>query len=116
SFLFANLSMGCEILKIIKQPPNGSKTVHYLRLASRMRGLLGSARTAVKFNSRLAVGRNQLLGLTQQLIAPPPDLMSTNPFPISTHVSILAESLGCRCNLSVRCVVFIAGAMEHSEF
>jgi hypothetical protein len=45
SFLFANLSMGCEILKIIKQPPNGSKTVHYLRLASRTRGLLGSART-----------------------------------------------------------------------
>jgi len=41
SFLFANLSIGCEILKTIKQPPNGSKTVHYLRLASRMRGLLG---------------------------------------------------------------------------
>jgi hypothetical protein len=45
SFLFANLSMGCEIFKIIKQPPNGSKTVHCSRLASRMRGLLGSART-----------------------------------------------------------------------
>jgi len=30
SFLFANLSIDCEIFKFIKQHPNGSKTVHYL--------------------------------------------------------------------------------------
>lgn len=46
SFLFYNLSIGYEIFKIIKQHPNGSKTVHYLRFASRMRGLLGSGQTA----------------------------------------------------------------------
>jgi len=40
---------GCEMLKIIKQPPNGSKTVHYLRLASRMRSLLGSGLSDLLF-------------------------------------------------------------------
>jgi len=44
SLLFANLSIDCEIFKILKQHPNGSKTIYYLRLASRMRGLLGSDR------------------------------------------------------------------------
>ena len=45
SFLFDKLSIGCEIFKIIKQHPNGSKAVHYLRLTSHMRSLLGSVRT-----------------------------------------------------------------------
>jgi hypothetical protein len=47
SFLFSNLSIGCEIFKNIKQHPNGSKTIYYLRIASRMRGLLGSDRPGV---------------------------------------------------------------------
>jgi hypothetical protein len=34
SLIFYYISIGCKIFKIIKQHPNGSKTVHYLRLAA----------------------------------------------------------------------------------